>query len=266
MLERYLQVYVTWCGMSRLIASHQPCSDCGSSDALAEYDTNTYCFSCGRSRSKSVEKSFFPELGDVNKSNNNSLLMPPNATARLSLPAQRWLLSYNLFEEEWKKYGIRYIHEAKINEFTIRDRLILPSFKRNGDLEFYQARALRRGDSPKYFTEGRKGLFWSIGEYEHKDSVVLVEDMISAMRVGQQVQAVALLGTKINEEQLLQLAEKYGTIIVWMDGDRPGQDSAKKIVKKATLMFPRVFNIVTRRDPKCLYDGEIKEKLAPYIT
>ena len=25
---------------------HQPCPDCGSSDALAIYETNTYCFSC----------------------------------------------------------------------------------------------------------------------------------------------------------------------------------------------------------------------------
>ena len=26
--------------------THQPCPDCGSSDALAIYPTNTYCFSC----------------------------------------------------------------------------------------------------------------------------------------------------------------------------------------------------------------------------
>lgn len=32
--------------MSSLIRSHQYCTDCGSSDALAEYTDHTYCFSC----------------------------------------------------------------------------------------------------------------------------------------------------------------------------------------------------------------------------
>lgn len=42
--------------MSQLLQSHQPCSDCGSSDALARYDDHTYCFSCSEYRS--VERDF----------------------------------------------------------------------------------------------------------------------------------------------------------------------------------------------------------------
>ena len=30
-----------------LVEAHQPCADCGSSDALSVYDDHTYCFSCG---------------------------------------------------------------------------------------------------------------------------------------------------------------------------------------------------------------------------
>lgn len=33
--------------MAEQLAAHQPCSDCGSSDALAVYDWGTKCFSCG---------------------------------------------------------------------------------------------------------------------------------------------------------------------------------------------------------------------------
>ena len=37
---------------SKLIKTHQPCPDCGSSDALAYYDDgHTYCFSCSTTRS-----------------------------------------------------------------------------------------------------------------------------------------------------------------------------------------------------------------------
>lgn len=36
---------------SRLVKSHRPCSDCGSSDALSEYsDGHTHCFSCGKTK------------------------------------------------------------------------------------------------------------------------------------------------------------------------------------------------------------------------
>lgn len=34
-------------GDSTVILAHQPCDDCGSSDALAVYTSSTYCFSCG---------------------------------------------------------------------------------------------------------------------------------------------------------------------------------------------------------------------------
>ena len=38
--------------MTKYLKTHQPCSDCGSSDALSYYtDGNTYCFSCGKKHS-----------------------------------------------------------------------------------------------------------------------------------------------------------------------------------------------------------------------
>lgn len=36
--------------MAKQLATHQPCPDCGSSDALTEYDWGTKCYSCGKSR------------------------------------------------------------------------------------------------------------------------------------------------------------------------------------------------------------------------
>lgn len=35
---------------SKLIEAHLPCTSCGSSDALSEYEDGTYCFSCGESK------------------------------------------------------------------------------------------------------------------------------------------------------------------------------------------------------------------------
>lgn len=38
-----------------VVSSHLPCPDCGSSDALTIYTTNTYCFSCGLSKPKTTD-------------------------------------------------------------------------------------------------------------------------------------------------------------------------------------------------------------------
>ena len=41
--------------MTKYKKTHQPCSDCGSSDALSYYtDGNTYCFSCGQKHSNAT--------------------------------------------------------------------------------------------------------------------------------------------------------------------------------------------------------------------
>ena len=67
--------------MARLTRSHQPCPDCGSSDALAMYDDDhTYCFSCGVYNSTQVEGEDALDWetqvrGDKNKSLTNQELI-----------------------------------------------------------------------------------------------------------------------------------------------------------------------------------------------
>ena len=46
--------------MSQQLSSHDPCPDCGSSDALATYEWGTKCYSCGKTRvtNKPIERNF----------------------------------------------------------------------------------------------------------------------------------------------------------------------------------------------------------------
>lgn len=248
-----------------LVKTHQPCEDCGSSDALAEYETNTYCFSCHRSRPKSIEKPFFPvrEETNSNKINDVGLLeLPHQSTQMLSMAAQQWLLAYHVYEDLVLKYNIRYVQYAEVNRLRLQNRVILPSYNKKGELMFYQARALDKKDSPKYYTIGSKEhLFWSQGPYKDNDVVVLVEDIISAIRVGEHVQAVSLIGTSLNQRMVLNLAEKYATIVIWMDGDKEGQRAATKLIKKFRLFSSNVYNIDTELDPKCLFNKDLNEEM-----
>ena len=107
-------------------------------------------------------------------------------------------------------------------------------------------------------------MFWSKGDYKHK-TLVIVEDNLSAIRVGEILPAVSLIGTSMSQENMLTVTENYDILIVWLDGDGPGQNAAKKLVDKLLLMHTSVHNVVTGRDPKCLFDTEIRGVLQPFI-
>ena len=56
--------------MTRYVKTHQPCSDCGSSDAVAYYqDGNTYCFSCGMQHSGAMKTQL--QVVSMNKEKNS---------------------------------------------------------------------------------------------------------------------------------------------------------------------------------------------------
>ncbi len=250
--------------MSRLIKAHLPCSDCGSSDALAEYSETTYCFSCNRTRSVESESSFFPEMLDLPKEPGILSLPSRFTTVALSVDAMKWLLSYNIFKDLREKYNIGYVHKSIVNGIMVHNRVILPSYI-DGELKNYAARALIPEDLPKYIVAGDKSaMFWSEGDYKYR-TLVIVEDNLSAIRVGELLPAVSLIGTSMSKENMLTLANDYDILIVWLDGDKPGQRAAKKLVKSLSLLHSEVHNVVTKRDPKCLFDSEIRSVLTLFI-
>ena len=59
---------------SQVSKSHQPCEDCGSSDALAEYDDgHTYCFSCNHHRKGEEETYNVSNIEDYKKPEQDTL-------------------------------------------------------------------------------------------------------------------------------------------------------------------------------------------------
>ncbi len=250
--------------MSHLVKAHQPCPDCGSSDALAEYSETTYCFSCNRTRSVEHESSFFPEMLDVCDDDPSVLSLPPRFTMRQPAQAKEWLLRYNIFQDIRDTYNIGYVDYSYVNGIELRNRIILPAYT-DLTLDFYQARSLDSNEAPKYVTVGNKeALFWSKKDCKNT-TLVIVEDIISAIRVGETLPAVSLIGTSMSKENMLTLANDYDILIVWLDGDKPGQRAAKKLAKRLSLLHSEVHNVVTERDPKCLFDSEIRSVLTLFI-
>ncbi len=249
------------------MSSHQPCADCGSSDALKEYAENTYCFSCNTSTQKKKPikqgKSYFPTMyeGDEIK---DVVTLPQTIESTMSMPAIKWCLTNGLTDALRKKYKIGYVHSEVVRlpntkyQVDMSGRVILPYYE-DEQLKFYQGRSVT-GTNPKYLTVGDKGVFWS--KSNPGNTVVIVEDIASAIRVGELCQAVSLCGTKINDKYLLTIVKNYETIILWLDNDRAGKQGMYKLTKQLQLFNKRVVQINSMKEAKQCWDSEIKTLLA----
>ena len=132
-----------------------------------------------------------------------------------------------------------------------------------GVLEGYQRRRVLPHDTmPKYLTTKRLGIRNPVFAVTHDSTpgvAVLVEDILSAAKVGRQADAYALLGTSLSEYLKYRLAGKYKHALVWLDNDNPSVRSAQRDIAKALGIFiERVTIIHHDKDPKLCTDQEIE--------
>jgi hypothetical protein len=172
-----------------------PCPQCLSKDNYAEYDTNFYCWGCGKYESKR------------NLANRNLTLSKP------------------LFN------GVLY------DGINLENKLA-----RN--FSGYGAKYLSKGVKP----------FLTYGE---SDTLVLVEDVLSAIVVGRVYCASPMLGAIPLKETLTHL-KRFLRVVLWGDYDK----AAENVVNARKLSERWGFNIevvITKQDPKYYSSNEILE-------
>ncbi len=156
----------------------------------------------------------------------------------------------------------RDIMEAGIYYHASSGRVVIPVY--DGEtLVYWQARGFDP-EAPKYLNPSvvdRKALVanW----YGSDETLVLCEDWLSGYRVHRAtgLQCYSLLGTHLTDEIAAQIAYNKVPVAIWLDGDAPGQDAARKILKKLLAFNLPARNIITERDPKLYSDREIREIL-----
>lgn len=238
--------------MSQHLASGLPCDLCSSSDAVAEYETHYYCFSCETRTSKSLaaqreNKYKVKEVEDVELP-----ICRARSPKNFPIKALKWLYRYRVFDELIKQYDLCYLPEE--------NRVLIPNhgLVKEGPLLGYQTRSLSEFDHPKYLTKGKTSLALSRGP--QTPYVVLVEDMLSCIRVGEVCSAVSLNGTSISDGDIYPLMNKFEFIVIWLDGDKPGQKAANKLQSRL-CQYRNVSVISTELDPKEYTREQIKEFL-----
>lgn len=199
------------------------------------------------------------ELNDAAERETLPLALPPDFTEEIPVEGRLWLYKAGITPTVWAKYGIGYSAKYK--------RVVLPVYDDQGNLIWLQCRAVHKGQSPKYIqpSRDRSAIMFTAGDREARKETITVEDMVSAIRVGEAtretgINATSMLGTKITTRQAAMLS-RYPRVTTWLDGDRAGLKGSRNI-RACIGLLTETRNIRTPLDPKEYSNQQIKEILS----
>lgn len=230
--------------MTSQFIRHHPCKSCGSKDNLAEYTNSWYCFGCGYYKKKTDLNSLRER---VSKGlSNDRVGYPLNSTEKIAPRARKWLLEYNITDEEIAKHNITWADP---------DLLVLYNSP-----SYWKARVFSDVTTQKYKSWGHKPILM-YGTIDRAVGVVLTEDIVSAICVSRvpNIVAIPMLGTSCSRELEKHLQKLDIYTYVWLDPD---------VRKKAILLKNKLKTlglstkaILTDKDPKCYTKEQTEEIL-----
>ncbi len=232
------------------------------SHSLKSY--NGFCFACDHKPFEMKGKQTLEELKELKRINNESLQrtdakrieLPDDFTRDIPLEGRLWLYSNGITNRLSRQYNIGYSERLR--------RVVLPVYDSKGTLIWFQCRALLTGQKPKYLQpSGDKSsmVFQSkqTSTTPTTSEVVIVEDIMSAIRVGEVYNTVSLLGTKADTAQINFLS-KFDKVITWLDSDKAGKRGSAAI-RQSLSILTETRDIRTRSDPKQYSRNQIEEIL-----
>ena len=243
--------------------TYEPCPKCrsigrdNSGDNLVRYpDGSGHCFACRwhEHSSSRYNKYFENSSGQVK---NASTVLPSDFTREVPSHAWKWLLQYGLSLRYWLPY-VGWSEKDSRLIFTVGD-----------PTEFSLGRFLPRDDATnkrKWFAYGDCHQTAHVfGDYFQAKEIVLVEDLISAHKIGTIGCAIPLFGTKIFEAVYPVLRRAKLPVVIWLDKDQE-HTAAKKAYALSTLIGVPVSYLTTEKDPKCLNTQTLTNLLTGTLT
>ena len=238
--------------------NHEGCSNCGSRDNVGVYDDGSkFCFGCHwyKLPDSSVKLN---ELKDrINKHEPISTIgdiyaeLPTDYTTEIPKGPLIWLLQYITQAE---------IDENFIGYSKAMERIIFPIYDKEFNLIMYTGRGAE-GVLPKYYTVGqRTEVTHILSSNSLSNRIVLVEDLLSAIKVSRICSAMPIFGSKIPLEYARKLSKVYERLVIWLDPDKR-QESLKQAFKLESHFRSGVKVIFSKEDPKCYEDTDIAKHL-----
>jgi len=214
---------------------HQPCPECGSSDALSiNEDGSAFCFSCNDRFSSNKYNQLTGEepVGEkpINLISNEPLTFAEEGEYVA-------LTDRAISQDTAKKYGVRCItgHDGSIIKH------LYPYYK-DKEIVAYKERVLGSTGKENFFTRGaikESGLF---GEHIFQSGgkyVTLVEGECDAMAayelLGSKWPVVSIRsganGAERDVKASLEYLESFDTVIINFDEDKAGREAAKRVAR-----------------------------------
>ena len=228
--------------------------------AVYDDDGHKWCFACGYYEPgdpmKKIQKlkDKLHQIDEHIAANSNDLKWPDDYSTTLPSYASAWLATFGITNEEIDKYRIGFSLKQEL--------LIIPVFDKDGNLIMWTGRNfkinyLTKYQGPKYVTYGKKADIVHIMGKESKD-LIIVEDFISAIKVGRKYQTTPLFGSTMSTETLRMLSERFKSVGVWLDADK--RVEAVKQALRASQFIP-AYAIYSKDDPKFYNDAEINFRI-----
>ncbi len=243
---------------------YEPCPRCtkrgrdSRGDNLAVYrDGGAHCFSCGLHK---FPKHYTRPTKEVNV----PTVLPTNVSREIPARAWEWLLQYGLPMSYWKPH-VWWREEDSRLVFTVGEPVQF-SLGRHIPMAVAEGRSFPIGKPDSHFP--RKWFVWGnchktphvFGDYRTSKEVVLVEDLISAHKIGTVGTAISLFGTRIFDSVVPALRHIRLPVVLWLDKDQEGTLQRKCQWLAALTNLP-VRYVVTDKDPKELPIVKILDKL-----
>jgi twinkle protein len=205
--------------MAEQLKSHQPCPDCGSSDALAVYDWGTKCFSCGTTKGSKTAQEGLKQRMTVH----TLTLVPPTALEYRSVPSR------GITRDTCMDYGVG----------THNNQYYFPYYETPESLVAYK----KRGTEQKSFSiEGswkQAGLFGQQLFTKGGKYVTIVEGEFDALAAYQMLGSrypvvsirngagSALADCKAHYEWL----DSFETVVICFDADEQGRTASSQVAE-----------------------------------
>ncbi len=237
------------------------CPQCGSSHkakCFYIYSNGYYCFSCNYS--KSSDRSFsFREIQTTNP-NYPELSEASSDISKFDISILKWLAQYHITPDLIRDHSIMCCGDGSVIYQNIHEGKVV-GYQRRWPLG--ERRIITKGPkSPSFFAK------------EKTDTIIIVEDYLSAVRCSRTTNTCCLWGTKLDWETVKKIVDEYTNIIIWLDNDcnksvNSGQIAAEKLINtfKSVILYKHrrryeieqtVCNVATEKDPKCYVDSELK--------
>ena len=246
---------------------HEGCPSCGSKDNVGVWeDGHKWCFGCGWGipAYKGMSLTDIKQKIKREKKQNeyrSGVSLPFDFTYSIPAVALAWLQKYGITAEE--------INRERIGWCDSKQYLLFPVYDLYDNLLLWQGRYFGGNEAhPKYDTRGTPETVFNVVDSARRhdssddrlwshDFVVLVEDYISAIKVGRQFPAMPLFGGEISLDRIRKLSDMVTSLVTWLDRDK--LRSAIKSRFKALAYFDKISVIVADKDPKEYNDKEIRE-------